>query len=111
MSNACVAEVQVIKHTPCVHSGKQNWGAWCVAGSAGKVAAKECMEVLVPHLITFLLTHPDIKSLKQVSNTNIILLCQPQSCPVNYTRLCMLVFIMKFARSRQQHLPNLYQTI
>ncbi|KAL0034990.1 hypothetical protein WJX79_004632 [Trebouxia sp. C0005] len=36
------------------------------SGSAGKVAAKECMEELVPHLITFLLTHPDIKSLKQV---------------------------------------------
>ncbi|DBA98101.1 TPA: hypothetical protein ACH3X1_014721 [Trebouxia sp. C0004] len=36
------------------------------SGSAAKVPAKESMEQLVPDLITFLLTHPDIKSLKQV---------------------------------------------
>lgn len=38
----------------------------CDAGSAAKVPAKESMEELVPHLITFLLTHPEVKSIKQV---------------------------------------------
>ncbi|KAL3132337.1 hypothetical protein ABBQ32_008915 [Trebouxia sp. C0010 RCD-2024] len=35
-------------------------------GSAAKVATKEPMEQLLPSLITFLLTHPHIKSIKQV---------------------------------------------
>ena len=37
----------------------------CV-GSAAKLLGKEPMEQLLPDLITFLLTHPSIKSMKQV---------------------------------------------
>lgn len=32
----------------------------------GKVPAKDTMEQLLPNLITFLLTHPQVKSIKQV---------------------------------------------
>jgi len=60
------------------------------------VPAKESMEELVPDLITFLLTHPDIKSLKQVSNNYTFLLCQPHSCPMNSPCLCKLGFSMKY---------------
>jgi len=52
------------------------------------------MEELVPDLITFLLTHPDIKSLKQVSNANMFSLCQPHSCPMNSPCLCKLSSLM-----------------
>ena len=37
------------------------------AGSAAKLPGKESMEQLLPDLITFLLTHPHVKSMKQVS--------------------------------------------
>lgn len=36
------------------------------AGSTAKVPAKETMEQLLPDLVTFLLTHPHVKSRKQV---------------------------------------------
>lgn len=37
----------------------------CV-GSAAKPAGKDPLEQLLPDLITFLLTHPHVKSMKQV---------------------------------------------
>ena len=36
------------------------------AGSAAKLLGKEPMEQLLPELIAFLLTHPSVKSMKQV---------------------------------------------
>ena len=36
------------------------------AGSTAKVPAKDMLEQLLPDLITFLLTHPQVKSIKQV---------------------------------------------
>jgi len=60
------------------------------------VAAKESMEQLVPDLITFLLTHPEIKSLKQVSNTNMFLLCHLHTCLFNSPCLCKIASLMKY---------------
>ena len=54
------------------------------------------MEQLVPDLITFLLTHPEIKSLKQVSNTNMFLLCHLHTCLFNSPCLCKIASLMKY---------------
>ena len=36
------------------------------AGSTAKVPAREAMDQMLPHLITFLLRNPQVKSIKQV---------------------------------------------